>query len=173
MIPAVVELFGLVIVSFLNAVIHRVALRMRDVKIGGMLGTFLGTVSGAQGLSRGVRRGAFVGGPDGYGNVPAPEHPALQSVPGRARRLAAVLGTGALGLLHAAKRGDVDGAPEAEGRAVEGAQDKGARFLQNAGGWARHRPRGDKGRASLAKPPELRPAARRVPQASGGRRVRR
>ena len=38
MIPAVVELFGLVIVSFLNAVIHRVALRMRDVKIGGMLG---------------------------------------------------------------------------------------------------------------------------------------
>jgi hypothetical protein len=62
MILAVVELFGLVIVSFLNAVIHRVALRMRDVKIGGMLGTFLGTVSGAQGLSRGVRRGAFVGG---------------------------------------------------------------------------------------------------------------
>jgi hypothetical protein len=33
MIPAVVELFGLVIVSFLNAVIHRVTLRMRDVTL--------------------------------------------------------------------------------------------------------------------------------------------
>ena len=34
--PAVLELFGLVIGSFLNAVIHRVALWMRDVTIGGM-----------------------------------------------------------------------------------------------------------------------------------------
>ena len=62
MIPAVVEHFGLVISSFLNAVVHRDALRLRDVKIGGTLGTFLGTVSGAQGLSRGrswgFRRGS-------------------------------------------------------------------------------------------------------------------
>src|SRR5215210_535938 len=64
MIPAVVEHFGLVISSFLNAVFHRDALRLRDVKIGGMLGTFLGTVSGAQGLSRGrswgFRRGILM-----------------------------------------------------------------------------------------------------------------
>ena|SRR5215210_7941392 len=115
MIPAVVEHFGLVISSFLNAVVHRDALRLRDVKIGGMLGTFLGTVSGAQGLS-GPFVGLSSGDPDDYGNVLAPEHAALRSVPGRARRLAAV---------------------------------------------------------SLAKSSELRPAARRIPQASGGRRVRR
>ena len=58
MILAVVELFGLVIVSFLNAVIHRVALRMRDVNRGGMLGTFLRTVSGVWGLSRCFRWGS-------------------------------------------------------------------------------------------------------------------
>lgn len=42
MIPTVLSLFGLVIGSFLNVVIYRIALRMRDVKIRGMLGTFLG-----------------------------------------------------------------------------------------------------------------------------------
>ena len=42
MIPAVVELFGLVIVSFLNAVIHRVALRMRDVTMGACSRLFWG-----------------------------------------------------------------------------------------------------------------------------------
>src|SRR5215212_9509238 len=103
MIPAVVEHFGLVVSSFLNAVFHRDALRLRDVKIGGMLGTFLGTVSGAQGLSWGLSSGD----PDDYGNVLAPEHAALRSVPGRARRLAAVPWPEALGLLPAAKRGGV------------------------------------------------------------------
>lgn len=34
MIPAVVGLFGLEIGSFLNAVIHRITLRMRDVTMG-------------------------------------------------------------------------------------------------------------------------------------------
>jgi hypothetical protein len=77
----------------------------------------------------GVFLGAFVGGPDGYGDVPAPEHAALRSVSGRARRLAAVLGRGALGLLPVAKREGVDGAPESEVRAVEGTQHKGARPL--------------------------------------------
>ena len=38
MIPTVLSLFGLVIGSFLNAVVHWVTLRMRDVTMGGMLG---------------------------------------------------------------------------------------------------------------------------------------
>jgi prepilin signal peptidase PulO-like enzyme (type II secretory pathway) len=41
-ISVVVGLFGPVIGSFLNVVVHRVALRMRDIKVGGMLETFLG-----------------------------------------------------------------------------------------------------------------------------------
>ncbi|HEY6752017.1 MAG TPA: hypothetical protein VI027_11920 [Rubrobacteraceae bacterium] len=61
MIPVVVGLFGLAISSFLNVVIHRVALRMRDVKIGSMLGTLLGPCAVLR-VFLGVFLGALVGG---------------------------------------------------------------------------------------------------------------
>jgi prepilin signal peptidase PulO-like enzyme (type II secretory pathway) len=42
MIPTVLSLFGLVIGSFLNAVIHRVTLRMRNVTMGACSRLFWG-----------------------------------------------------------------------------------------------------------------------------------
>ena len=61
MIPVVVGLFGLVIGSLLNVVIYRIALRMRDVKIRGMLGTFLGPCAVLK-VFLGGFLGALVGG---------------------------------------------------------------------------------------------------------------